>query len=98
MRRQGRSEGVGAEEEEAAGRKGGGGRWGGGLRGGSGGRGGALGVRGGLVTAGFIALARKHRSPAEEAHLDALKLERTDLVMSRPAAEVYDIAPAREVK
>ncbi len=44
----------------------------------------------GFVTDEFIALARKQRSPEEEARLDRLKLEMADRVMSRPAADVYE--------
>jgi len=49
-------------------------------------------VREGFVTDEFIALARKERSPQEEARLDLLKQEMSDRVMSSPAAEVYDAA------
>jgi hypothetical protein len=48
-------------------------------------------VREGYVTDEFIDLARApDRSPAQESHLTALKREMSDLVMSRPAVEVYD--------
>jgi len=50
-------------------------------------------VREGFVSDEFIALARKERSPEEEVRLDLLKLEMAERVMSRPAAEVYDVAP-----
>ncbi len=50
-----------------------------------------LAVREGFVTEEFIDLARKEsRSPDEEGHLDALKLEMAGLVMSRAAADVYE--------
>jgi len=52
-----------------------------------------LAVREGFVTDEFIALARKERSPAEEARLDLLKLEMAERVMSSPAADVYDATP-----
>lgn len=49
-----------------------------------------LALRGGFVTEEFIDLARKEsRTANEEDHLDALKLEMADLVMSRAAADVY---------
>ena len=47
-------------------------------------------VREGYVTDGFIALARKERSPQEEERLDGLKQEMAVRVMSSPAADVYD--------
>lgn len=49
-----------------------------------------LAIRDGFVTDEFIGLARKERSPEEEALLDRLKLEMADRVMSSPAGEVYD--------
>jgi len=49
-------------------------------------------VREGFVTDEFIALARKQRSPDEEARLDLLKQEMAEHVMSSPAADVYDAA------
>jgi len=49
-----------------------------------------LAVREGFVIDELISLARKERSPEEEARLDLLKLEMADRVMSSPAAEVYD--------
>jgi hypothetical protein len=49
-----------------------------------------LAVREGFVTDEFIALARKERSPEEEARLDLLKAEMAQRVMSSPAADVYD--------
>ncbi|MGI8411775.1 MAG: hypothetical protein ACR2LV_03505 [Solirubrobacteraceae bacterium] len=48
-------------------------------------------VREGVVSDEFIALARKERSPEEEARLDQLKAEMATRVMSSPAAEVYDV-------
>ena len=48
-------------------------------------------VREGFVTDEFIALARKERDAEEEAHLDRLKLEMAERVMSSPAADVYDV-------
>ena len=52
-----------------------------------------LAVREGFVTEEFIDLARKaSRSAGEENHLDALKLEMADLVMSSAAADVYEPA------
>jgi hypothetical protein len=54
-----------------------------------------LSVREGFVTEEFIDLARtEHRTAEQERHLDALKLELADRVMSRPAGEAYDAAPA----
>jgi len=53
-----------------------------------------LAIREGFVTDEFIGLARKERSPEEEALLDRLKLEMADKVMSSPAAEVYDATPS----
>jgi hypothetical protein len=53
-----------------------------------------LAIRDGFVTDEFIGLARKDRSPDEEALLDRLKLEMADRVMSSPAAAVYDATPA----
>lgn len=47
-------------------------------------------VREGFVTEEFIALARKERSPEEEARLDVLKQAMADRVMSSPATDVYD--------
>ena len=49
-----------------------------------------LAVREGFVTDEFITLARKERTPEEEARLDLLKLEMAERVMSSPAADVYD--------
>ena len=49
-----------------------------------------LAIRDGFVTDEFIGLARKERSPEEEALLDRLKLEMADRVMSSPAVDVYD--------
>jgi hypothetical protein len=50
-------------------------------------------VREGYVTDEFIDLARTpDRSPAQEDRLTALKQEMAELVMSAPAAEVYDAA------
>jgi hypothetical protein len=51
-------------------------------------------VREGFVTDEFIALARKERSPDEEARLDLLKQEMAERVMSSPAADVYDATSA----
>ena len=49
-------------------------------------------VKAGFVTDEFIDLARtEHRTAEQEAHLDALKLEMADRVMSRPAEDVYDL-------
>jgi hypothetical protein len=49
-------------------------------------------VREGYVTDEFIDLARTpDRSPAEEGRLTALKQEMASLVMSAPAADVYDV-------
>ncbi len=50
-------------------------------------------VREGFVTDEFIALARKERTPEEEARLDLLKLEMADRVMASPAGDVYDATP-----
>ncbi len=47
-------------------------------------------LRDGFVTDEFIALARKERSPQEDARLDVLKQEMAERVMSSPAADVYD--------
>jgi len=47
-------------------------------------------LREGFVTDEFIALARKERSPEEDARLDVLKQEMAERVMSSPAADVYD--------
>ncbi len=52
-----------------------------------------LALREGFVSDEFIALARKERSPEEEARLDLLKQEMAERVMARPAAEVYDVTP-----
>jgi hypothetical protein len=49
-----------------------------------------LAIRDGFVTDEFIGLARKERSPDEEALLDRLKLEMAERVMSSPASDVYD--------
>jgi hypothetical protein len=49
-----------------------------------------LAIRDGFVTDEFIGLARKDRSPDEEALLDRLKLEMAERVMSSSAAAVYD--------
>jgi len=49
-----------------------------------------LAVREGFVTDEFIELARKDRDADEEARLDRLKVEMAELVMSRPAHEVYE--------
>ena len=50
-------------------------------------------LREGYVTEEFIELARRDgRTAEEESHLDALKLELADRVMSAPAADVYDVA------
>ena len=49
-------------------------------------------LREGFVTPEFIDLARKEGlTQAEEVRLVALKLEMADLVMARPAAEVYEV-------
>lgn len=48
-------------------------------------------LRAGFVTDEFIALARKQRSPEEEAWLDVLKREMADRVMSSSADDVYDV-------
>jgi hypothetical protein len=53
-----------------------------------------LAIRDGFVTDEFIGLARKERSPEEEALLDRLKLEMAERVMSSPAADVYDAVPS----
>jgi hypothetical protein len=53
-----------------------------------------LAIREGFVTDEFIGLARKERSPEEDALLDRLKLEMADRVMSSPAADVYDAVPS----
>jgi hypothetical protein len=53
-----------------------------------------LAIRDGFVTDEFIGLARKERSPAEEALLDRLKLEMAERVMSSPAVDVYDARPS----
>jgi hypothetical protein len=54
-----------------------------------------LAVRDGFVTDEFIDLARKvGRTPADERRLDALKREMAELVMSRPAVDVYDATAA----
>ena len=54
-----------------------------------------LSLREGFVTDEFIDLARSEdRTGEQERRLDALKLEMADRVMARPAAEVYDAAPA----
>ncbi len=50
-----------------------------------------LALREGYVSDDFIALARKERSPDEEAQLDVLKQEMARRVMSSPAREVYDV-------
>jgi hypothetical protein len=52
-----------------------------------------LAIRDGFVTDEFIGLARKDRSPEEDALLDRLKLEMADRVMSSPAPAVYDATP-----
>ncbi len=50
-----------------------------------------LALREGFVSDEFIDLARtEERTPAQERRLDLLKLEMADLVMARPAGEVYD--------
>lgn len=50
-----------------------------------------LALREGFVSDEFVDLARTEaRTAAQEARLDALKLEMADRVMSRAAAEVYD--------
>ena len=50
-------------------------------------------LREGYVTDEFIALARQdQRTAAEDRHLDRLKLEMADRVMSAPALDVYDVA------
>jgi hypothetical protein len=49
-----------------------------------------LAIREGFVSDEFIGLARKERTPHEEALLDRLKLEMADRVMSSPAVDVYD--------
>ena len=49
-------------------------------------------VRAGLVTDAFIDLARKEgRSHEEERRLDAMKRDMAERVMSRSAAEAYDV-------
>lgn len=49
--------------------------------------------REGFVTETFVDLARREdRGPAEEARLDAMKLEMAERVMGSPAAEVYEPA------
>jgi hypothetical protein len=53
-----------------------------------------LAIRDGFVTDEFIGLARKERSPEEDALLDRLKLEMADRVMSSPASDVYDAVPS----
>jgi hypothetical protein len=53
-----------------------------------------LAIRDGFVTDEFIGLARKERSPEEDALLDRLKLEMAERVMSSPAADVYDAVPS----
>jgi hypothetical protein len=53
-----------------------------------------LAIRDGFVTDEFIGLARKERSPQEEALLDRLKLEMADRVMSSPAPDVYEATPS----
>jgi hypothetical protein len=53
-----------------------------------------LAIRDGFVTDQFIGLARKQRSPEEDALLDRLKLEMAERVMSSPAADVYDAVPS----
>lgn len=47
-------------------------------------------LREGFMTEEFVALVRADRTPEQEARLDVLKLELTDRLMARPAAEVYD--------
>ena len=50
-----------------------------------------LALREGFVTDEFVDLARtEQRSADQERRLDVLKREMAELVMSRPAAEVYD--------
>jgi len=49
-----------------------------------------LAVREGFVTDEFVELARKERDAEEEALMDRLKREMAELVMSRPAHEVYE--------
>lgn len=52
-----------------------------------------LAVREGYVSDEFIDLARTpDRTPVQESRLTALKREMADLVMSKPAAEVYDVS------
>jgi hypothetical protein len=52
-----------------------------------------LSVREGYVTDEFIDLARTaERTPTEESRLTELKREMAELVMSAPAAKVYDVA------
>lgn len=51
-------------------------------------------LREGYVTDEFLDLARKERTPSEEDRLAALKLEMTDLLMSREAVQVYDVSIA----
>lgn len=52
-------------------------------------------IREGFVIDEFIGLARKlDRTPAEDARLSVLKQEMADRLMSRPAAEVYDVDPS----
>jgi len=50
-----------------------------------------LAVREGFVTDDLIELARRDRNPHEEARLDTLKQEMDELVMSSPAADVYEV-------
>ncbi|HWH12322.1 MAG TPA: hypothetical protein VG165_14435 [Solirubrobacteraceae bacterium] len=52
-----------------------------------------LAIREGFVTDEFIGLARKERSPEEDALLDRLKLEMADRVMSSPGNDVYEATP-----
>ncbi len=52
-------------------------------------------LRAGFVTDEFVDLTRtEHRTADQERRLDTLKLELAARVTSRPAAEVYDAAPA----
>jgi hypothetical protein len=53
-----------------------------------------LAVREGYVTDEFIDLARTdERNADQERHLDRLKQEMADRVMTRPASDVYDVMP-----
>jgi hypothetical protein len=54
-----------------------------------------LAVQPGFVTEEFVDLARKDpRTPDDESHLDSLKREMAELVMSSPAADVYGVSVA----